>query len=97
MEILHPLTWLLLQNQDCIFVNSLLRVENMIFWAIQSRLTDRSTVTFEMADYDGNLWVAYTNLPEKYNLKGDLPVSDSHFSAWVCSYSSTLIREAFHW
>lgn len=34
-----------------------------------------------MADYDGNLWVAYTNLPEKYNLKGDLPVSDSHFSA----------------
>lgn len=50
MEILHPLTWLLLQNQDCIFVNSLLRVENMIFWAIQSRLTDRSTVTFEMAD-----------------------------------------------
>ena len=39
----------------------------MIFWAIQSGLTDRSTVTFEMVDYDGNLWIAYTNLPEKYN------------------------------
>lgn len=40
----------------------------MIFRAIQSGLADRSTVTFEMVAYDGNLWVAYTNLPEKYNL-----------------------------
>lgn len=46
-------------------------------------------MTFEMVDYDWNLWVAYTDVPDKHNLKGDLP-------ARVCSYSSGLIREEFH-